>query len=77
MSYTHVIRGISHWHEDEIHRQLSPLLGYDTRTIGTTKLHGPRIDPNFTLDMTMRFRSRDDYLLARDLIEQIRVSGPY
>ena len=66
--YICTISRITHWHEHRIHQQISPILDYDTWTIGTALAH---IDQPETIDVQLRFRHEDDFPKVMDIIRAI------
>jgi hypothetical protein len=75
MSYKRVINRISHWHEHEIHDRITPILGFDSWTIGKPVYVNGR-DKDEEIDLTLDFPTREDYERCVAVIVEVRNQVP-
>lgn len=68
--YTCTITRISPQCEQEIYARISPVLGYDTRTIGIPRKQVGR-PIGQEIDLTLNFRHEDDFVRVMELIRAI------
>lgn len=69
-TYTCTITRISPQCEQEIHKQISPILGYDTRTISIPQKQIGR-PAGQEIDLALNFRNEDDFPRVMDVMRAI------
>jgi hypothetical protein len=72
--YTCTITRISPQHATAIHKQISPILGYDTWTIGTEQRRVGRPSGQ-EIDLVLNFRNEGDFPRVMDVIRAIVHKG--
>lgn len=69
-SYTCTLTRISPQRAQEIHARISPILGYDTRSIGDIRRWDDR-PLGQEIDLALNFRNEDDFPRVMDVIREV------